>query len=178
MSERSGIWGMICAATLLTGAAQADTSDCTPLPAGFVLCAQGTSWEAAEMMAFDNGVAFDLDPYWLEIFPAPEEIQSVQPFEAALDAMADLITEQARNEGLGVPETLARDAFETEHARFVTITTRIELPEDDPMVYMTMIADANESRIILTFDSDVATSIDGVPQELRDLADMIRLQEG
>lgn len=177
MSERSNVWWMLCAATLFASTTQADTSDCTPLPADFVLCAQGTPWQSAEIMAFDNGVAFELDPFWLEVFPAPEPVQSVQPFEAALDAMADLIAEQARNEGLGAPETLARDAFETDHAQFVTITTQIELPEDDPMIYMTMIAEAGGSRIILTFDSDVATTVDGVPQELRELADMIRPKE-
>jgi hypothetical protein len=157
--------------------AQADTTDCTSLPEGFVLCAQSTTWANAEVIAFDNGVAFDLDPYWLEVFPAPEPVSSVQPFDAALEAMIELIAEQARNEGLGVPETLTRDSFETEHAQFVMLTTRIELPEDDPMVYMTMIAQANDARIVLTIDSAIATSVDGVPKELRDLADMIRPQE-
>ena len=178
MSDRS-----ICArlavvvALLAAGAAQADTQDCTALPVGFVLCAEGTVWADAEMLEFDNGVAFEMDPYWLEVFPAPESVQSAAPFEAVLDAMADLIAEQARNEGLGTPETLTRDTFETDNASFATLTTRVDLPEDDPMIYMTMIADAGEARIILTLDSDIASSIDGVPQVLRELADLIRPQE-
>lgn len=174
MSEKMRIATLSFALALLTGHAQAQTEGCMTLPANFVMCTEGTAWANAEVIAFENGIAMELGTYWLEMFAAPDSMQPGESAQDMLQAVEDMIAEQARNEGLGVPETLSQSMFETEHASFVTLTTRLELPEDEPMIYMTMVADAGSSALILTFDADLATSMDGLPETLREVAEMIR----
>jgi hypothetical protein len=179
----------LCGAVAMVAAlpaqfANAQTEGCIPLPADFALCAQGSAWSEAEVMEFSGGVALEMDGFWLEITAATEEINAAQPFPSSLDELAELFAAQSRNEGLDAPETLARATFDTAHAQFATLTTRLELPEDEPMVFVTMIAAQKDEartgaeRLVLSLDSEIATSLDGVSPMMRDLADLIRPQEG
>jgi hypothetical protein len=164
--------------------AKAEATDCLALPADFMFCAKGTDWAAAEVIEFSGGVALEMGALWLEIGTATDAINAAQPFGDSLDELADLLADQARNEGLPPPETLAREVFETEHAQFATLTTRLELPDDDPMLFVSIIAGAKDDRasgqerLLLSLDSGIATSLDGLAPQIRNLANLIRPQEG
>ena len=172
MFERGLLSG--AALALSASAAFAASDACSPLPGGFEFCPGDTAWAGAEVVPFTNGVAFDLPPYWLEVMEAPEEIASAPSLEAAFDALVALQAEQARNEGLDAPEVLGRDAFSAGALEAVTMTTRIELPEDDPMVFVTMIAGQGDQRLFVTLD-DVNEDAADVEQELRRIAALFRL---
>lgn len=175
MSER--IFQTVAAlAVMLSGSAAFATSEaCSPLPGGFQFCPGETQWAGAEVIPFTNGVAFDLPPYWLEVMDPPAEIAAAPTLEDALDALTELVTEQARNEGLDAPEVLDRSAFSAGALDAVTLTTRIELPEDDPMVFVTMIAGQGDARLFVTLDDEVEDA-DDVQQELRRIAALFTLQ--
>lgn len=163
------------ALTFAATSAQATTEACSALPGGFEFCPGTSAWAEAEVIPFTNGVAFDLPPYWLEVMEAPAEIAGAASLEAALDALSDLHAKQARNEGLDVPEILGREAFAVGELEAVTVTTRIELPEDDPMVFVTMIAGQGDRRLFVTLDDENEDAAD-VEQELRRIADMFVLR--
>ncbi len=161
----------------LSGTAALGAEDaCAPLSGGFLFCPGESAWADAEVVPFSNGVAFDLPPFWLEVMEAPEEIAQASTLDAALDALIALVAEQARNEGLDAPEELARDRFDLEQLEAVTLTTRIELPEDDPMVFVTMIAEKEDRRLFVTLDHEDEVVAD-VEQELRRIAGFFTLQE-
>lgn len=162
------------AALLFSGAtAFAASEACSPLPGGFQFCPGESAWAGAEVIPFTNGVAFDLPPYWLEVMEAPDEIGSAATLEAALDALMELQAVQARNEGLDAPEVLARDAFTAGALEAVTMTTRIALPEDEPMIFVTMIAGDEDQRLFVTLDDEDEDAAD-VEQELRRIAALFR----
>ncbi|MFN7003374.1 MAG: hypothetical protein ACK4NW_08080 [Roseinatronobacter sp.] len=155
--------------------AMATSEACSPLPGGFLFCPGDTAWAGAEVIPFTNGVAFDLPPYWLEVMEAPAEIAGADSLDAALDALTELLAEQARNEGLEAPEVLGREAFTAGQLDAVTLTTRIELPEDDPMVFVTMIAGQGDNRLFVTLDDEDEDAAD-VEQELRRIAGLFVLR--
>jgi len=119
-------------------------------------------------------VAFDLPPYWLEVMEAPEEIAQAPSLEAALDALTELLAQQARNEGLDAPEIVDRGAFSAGALDAVTLTTRIDLPEDEPMVFVTMIAGQGDARLFVTLDDEAEDAAD-TEQELRRIVALFRL---
>lgn len=175
MSER--LFATVAAlALLVSGSSAFATSEaCAPLPGGFQFCPSETQWAGAEVIPFTNGVAFDLPPYWLEVMEAPEDIASAPSLDAALDALAELQATQARNEGLDAPEILDRDAFSAGALDAVTLTTRIDLPEDDPMIFVSMIAGQGDARIFVTLDDEKEDAAD-VSRELRRIAALIVLR--
>ncbi|TVP68766.1 MAG: hypothetical protein EA339_15650 [Rhodobacteraceae bacterium] len=156
--------------------ALATSEACTPLPGGFEFCPGVTDWAGAEVVPFTNGVAFDLPPYWLEVMEAPDAIAQAASLEAALDALTELLAAQARNEGLDAPETLGREAFSAGEMNAVTLTTRIALPEDEPMVFVSMIAGQGDRRLFVTLDDENEEHAD-VEQELRRIASFFVLRE-
>lgn len=164
--------GLVLAFASTTAIAASEA--CSPLPGGFEFCPGDSGWASAEVVPFTNGVAFDLPPYWLEVMEAPEEIAAAPSLDAALQALTELLAEQARNEGLDAPEIVARSAFTTGALDAVTLTTRIELPEDDPMVFVTMIAGQGDARLFVTLD-DEAEDAAKTEQELRRIAALFRL---
>lgn len=165
--------GLVLAVAATT--AMATSEACSPLPGGFQFCPGDSAWAGAEVIPFTNGVAFDLPPYWLEVMEAPEEIASAPTLDAALEALTELLAEQARNEGLDAPEILDRGAFSAGMLDAVTLTTRIELPEDDPMIFVTMIAGQGDARLFVTLDDEAEDAAD-TEQELRRIASLFVLR--
>ncbi len=161
---------ILCAASTF-----AASEPCSPLPGGFQFCPADSAWANAEVIPFTNGVAFDLPPYWLEVMEAPDEIADAQSLEAALDALRDLLAEQSQLEGLSPPEDLGSTAFTAGALDAVTLTTRIELPDDDPMVFVTMIAAQNDRLLMVTLDDENEDAAD-VEQQLRRIAGLFVLQ--
>ncbi|MCC5957216.1 MAG: hypothetical protein JJU07_14045 [Natronohydrobacter sp.] len=154
--------------------AMAASEACSPLPGGFQFCPGDSAWAGAEVVPFTNGVAFDLPPYWLEVMEPPAEIAAAPSLDAALDALTELLAQQARNEGLDAPEIVDRGAFSAGALDAVTLTTRIDLPEDEPMVFVTMIAGQGDARLFVTLDDEAEDAAD-TEQELRRIAALFRL---
>jgi hypothetical protein len=163
------------AISLSGSAAFAVSEACSPLPGGFLFCPGDSEWAGAEVVPFSNGVAFDLPPYWLEVSDPPAEVIAAPSLDAALDVLTGLIAVQARNEGLEAPEVLGRDSFEAGQLEAATLTTRIELPDDEPMVFVTMIAGQGDQRLFVTLDHDGEVMAD-VEQELRLVAGLFTLR--
>lgn len=176
MSERFFRSVAALAVALSGSAALAASEGCTPLPGSFQFCPEDTAWADAEVIPFSNGVAFDLPPYWLEVMEAPDEIAAAPSLDAALEALAELVAEQARNEGLDAPEILDRDAFSAGALEAVTLTTRIDLPEDDPMIFVSMIAGQGDARLFVSLDDENEDAAD-VARELRRIAGLFSLIE-
>lgn len=164
------------AVTLSGSSAFATSEACSPIPGGFSFCPGDTAWAGAEVIPFTNGVAFDLPPYWLEVMEIPESLADAATLDDALDGLTELLNEQARNEGLDTPEIVERNAFNVGDLEAVTLTTRIELPEDDPMVFVSMIAGQGDARVYVSLDDEADDPAD-VEQELRRLAELFVLRE-
>ena len=173
MFERGFLTG--AALALCATTAFADSEACSPLPGGFQFCPGDTAWAGAEIVPFSNGVAYDLPPYWLEVMEAPEEIAQAASLDAALDALRDLLAAQSRNEGLAPPTELGDATFTAGDIQAVPLTNRLELPDDDPMVFVNMIAEQDGQRLFVTLDDENEDPAD-VEQELRRIADLFVLR--
>jgi len=179
MSERI-IWtaGMVA---LLAAPLMAETGapKCQPLPEGFALCLESSDWAEAEFFAFENGIALEMGDIWMEFSAAPESLQELSPFDAALPALQELLAAESQLEGLEAPETLA-DAHDLAGLLdLISVTTRVALPEDEPMVFVSAIADHPQGRLLLTLDIDAATEPSELDATLRRIAAQIRpLEDG
>ncbi|MGY6547429.1 MAG: hypothetical protein ACXIU7_00255 [Roseinatronobacter sp.] len=178
MSERTVMVALCASLSAAPALAQDPLGDCLPLPAGFELCLAGSPWAGADVMAFDNGIAVESDMTWIEVSAAPDDLDMAVALDDLLPALQALIAEQARNEGFGAAETLADTRYQTEYLDVISVQTRIDLPEDAPLVFISLVAQSDGRRLLVTLNNDAERDLERLEAELAEFVALIRPLEG
>ena len=176
MSDRLRALAFLLVASGLPGLLLAEDAACTPLPAQLEICTQGSDWADADVLDFENGVLLDHDDFRLELIGAPEPIRAAQPLDAALPVLQALISAQAANDGLGQPEWLADRILDLDTGQAITLQTRIALPEDDPIVFLSMILEQHGHRLLATISFEPGLDLGHAEDTLVAVAALIRPQ--
>jgi len=159
----------------------ASAQDCAPLSAGFELCANGTPWAEARWIQFGDGAAIEMGPYYLEFAEHWAGRNDDSTLDGALDTLLAVMLEHELEEGMDPPETMLRDAFETDALSVVRVVQSIDMGDDTPLLMATMIAEGagDGPRIAVMFSHDDVVTLDRLNQKTQDFVALIRpAQEG
>jgi hypothetical protein len=174
MFDRPRFLVPLALALVLPVSASAADPVCTPLPAGLEICTGGTGWADADILEFDNGIMLDADALRVELIEAPAPLDAITPFADALDALRALIVAQAMLEGLAAPEFLSDNHVQSGENEALILQTRIDLPEDDPFDFASMVLDVQGQRLLGTMSYEAGLDAAQVDQHLAELAALIR----
>lgn len=170
---RKALAGALLATALLANPATA-TDDCAPMSTHFAFCAGESPWAEARWVQFGDGAALELDGLWLEFTEHWPMREDDDPLETALDLLLHEIMDAEAEALSALPEILIRDRFETADLQLVRVVQKVDMDEDENVLFATMIAQGASGRIVLMMNHDGAQSLAELDRATRDVADLIR----